>query len=722
MSHRSTNESASNARHQSHGNARRTSHLGTPHSQQQQQQQQQQHHPSQSQSQSQSRHTQQSQSQSKMSSQQREKQESSGLPRSSRIEEAIALSDTRPSSSNFIKKNTSSLSPGNSEIKPKPFVVVLSNVSSDTQETEIESLIQQTLSGDSFKIMKVTSTEPAKVTIRIENFATSNKLVQALNGFFWKGSTLEAQLDLNATEKSSPSPGFSKGANEPFKPEFNRSYVPPQYRQPSLSRKNNSFYRPQRSTNSVSSSFDSRRSTTADSRASSHASSIFSNYSHRHSSNFSTISTGSVSEKQNLPSSIENSEQGALALGPEPGIEEGEEYEEQQVNEGDTTEEQNDEEQVNETDINEVAEEEFIEIPEGEGENPDRLIKVSPTRIFVGNVPYSSNWASLRKFLLDKLYEKDPENNVSILRVEIPISQMPLNEGLFYGQGGMGQPRVLSRSRGFAIVTTKDRASSEKLIELLNDVVFEGRALTIRYDKFPQFDNYIVQQLHKAPSFSRNNTNAFGGQYYNQNIYPSSQGYSHQVPPIPFLPQQGTPYNTHQKPTTNATGSSLLSNLAFERNSLQQKIYYRNTTASQQQPPYSTNTPVLQPAPAPAPAPVPVPVTIPPPPLNQTQNVPFSANASQNMLAAGYYYMPYYYQAPPPLGSSMYHPYGPRYGAEASPTAASDPLPSQYGDPNTSIPTFRPSGGGQRGYRHSTEEQQQQTGELFQNLSLNENK
>lgn len=720
--HRSTNEPITNARHPSNSNASRTSQLGMSQKQQQHQLQQQ----------LQARQQQALlQLQQPLQQPQRQRRGSSHLPRLSRIEEAIALSDSRPSSSNFIKRNTSSLSPGNSEIKPKPFVLEITNVALITTEDEIEQLLLQTVSTESFKVLKVFKTTPAKVIVRIESIVECNNLIRVLNGSQWKGRTLNVQLNLDATEKSSV-PGDS---NETFKPEFNRSYVPPQYRQPSLLRKNNSFYRSQKSTDSTAwSSFDSRRSTGRSSTISSHASSIFSSHGHRQSSNLSTISSdGLVSGKLSVPPlSIPERQQS------EPSVDKTEE-----VGEG-----RNDIQQVEDqpdTNATNPIDGDLIEIPIGEGNNPEQLIKVCPTRLFVGNVPYTSNWASLRKFFIEKANELDPDNEISILRVEIPIQQMTLNEGLFYGQ--IGQPQIVSRSRGFAIVTTKDRASSEKLIELFNNVEFEGRPLTIRYDKFPQFNNYVIQQLHRGP---RQNSAMYGRPYSSSDLTmnndPSSPGYQQMPPPPPpptqllpggqYIPQQVlSPYNAHQKFSTNPTGTSLLSNLAFERNLLQQKIYYGNP-ASQQQPPYSTNAPVIQPRPPPQPSAAQQPF------MTQSQNPLPSSNSNQNVLASGYYFMPYYYQAPPSHpptlpGSNAYQPQP--YGIPVSATPSLVPVHVPFQAHSASTYNERHSVAAQdkvkvqsgnsgvnqdspelRQLQQQQQQQQQPTSELFQKMTLNE--
>lgn len=110
-------------------------------------------------------------------------------------------------------------------------------------------------------------------------------------------------------------------------------------------------------------------------------------------------------------------------------------------------------------------------------------IQVNPCRVFVGNIPFQSTWPSLKNFLVAAVSSAAPAISVHIRRVEIPMHK-PSESDM--------APRL---SRGFAIVTTGDQASSDILIEHTNNAVFEGRALTVRYDRFPDFNNYVVQQL-----------------------------------------------------------------------------------------------------------------------------------------------------------------------------------------------------------------------------------
>lgn len=198
---------------------------------------------------------------------------------------------------------------------------------------------------------------------------------------------------------------------------------------------------------------------------------------------------------------------------------------------------------------------ELISIADEEG-NP---IKVNPRRLFVGNIPFNSTWPALKNFLITRAEEIEPGNSIEILRVEIPMQQprdstpdsaklnsyhfLTLLSQQLQDKSGSSTPEIArvntgpgpgagstrGMSRGFAIVTTGNKQSLDKIIKYFDNVEFEGRILTVRFDRFPDFNNYVLQQL-----------------------YPSSR---------------------------NGLGSkpAFLSNLAFERNSFQQKFYYGNT-------------------------------------------------------------------------------------------------------------------------------------------------
>lgn len=198
----------------------------------------------------------------------------------------------------------------------------------------------------------------------------------------------------------------------------------------------------------------------------------------------------------------------------------------------------------------------LITIEDDEG----NIIRANPKRLFVGNIPFNSTWPALKNFLILKAEEIEPGNDIDILRVEIPMQQ-PRDTGNDISKLNLYQfltllsqqlqdksasptpelPRANSvpgtgptrgLSRGFAIVTTANKKSLDKIIEYFDNVDFEGRTLTVRYDRFPDFNNYVLQQL-----------------------YPSNK-------------------NGGGKP-------AILSNLAFERNSFQQKFYYGNQNQNQ---------------------------------------------------------------------------------------------------------------------------------------------
>lgn len=171
----------------------------------------------------------------------------------------------------------------------------------------------------------------------------------------------------------------------------------------------------------------------------------------------------------------------------------------------------------------------FITVKNDEGQT----IKVNPCRLFVGNIPFLSTWPSLKNFLITKAEELEPDNNIEILRVEIPMQLLVsqpgsessgssstssstsnislasnanlkrLNSYQFlssFANNTSNETMLQSRglSRGFAIVTTGNKDSLEKLIKYFDNVDFEGRPLTVRYDKFPDFNNYILQRLNPS--------------------------------------------------------------------------------------------------------------------------------------------------------------------------------------------------------------------------------
>ncbi|QRG36050.1 hypothetical protein FDK38_000377 [Candidozyma auris] len=214
------------------------------------------------------------------------------------------------------------------------------------------------------------------------------------------------------------------------------------------------------------------------------------------------------------------------------------------------------------------AEEGMMTIEDESGER----IEVNPCRLFVGNIPFNSTWPALKSFLISKAEEFEPNNDIEILKVEIPMQQVRdqgdattvgsyyylslLSQQLQSGPGGsapQGPPpphntdlnRGGSRgpSRGFAIVSTANKTSSEKLIKYFNNVEFENRPLTVRYDRFPNFNNYVLQQL-----------------------YPSGRNSSFSCGP-------------KAKP-------GILTNLAVERNSFQQKYYYGSASFQNMAQPY----------------------------------------------------------------------------------------------------------------------------------------
>jgi RNA recognition motif-containing protein len=97
---------------------------------------------------------------------------------------------------------------------------------------------------------------------------------------------------------------------------------------------------------------------------------------------------------------------------------------------------------------------------------PDR------TRLFIGNIPYSSEWRDLKDYL---------RNAGSILRVEIPSE----SDGA---------------SKGFAVATYASEPDAVRAIELFNGVMFQGRPLTVRFDRFPVRSRDVRTEYYKSPT------------------------------------------------------------------------------------------------------------------------------------------------------------------------------------------------------------------------------
>lgn len=162
-------------------------------------------------------------------------------------------------------------------------------------------------------------------------------------------------------------------------------------------------------------------------------------------------------------------------------------------------------------------------------------IKVNPRKVFIGNVPFTSTWKTLKEFLITKSKEFEPDNNINILDVEIPInpntnyrtSQDHLITNLVNKESG----HVTTNSRGFAIITTGDKSSSDKLIKYFDGIEFEGRALTVRFDRFPEFNNRVFQQhpnSEKTLTHLALERNSFHLKFYYENqqyMDPSYQNY-----------------------------------------------------------------------------------------------------------------------------------------------------------------------------------------------------
>lgn len=90
------------------------------------------------------------------------------------------------------------------------------------------------------------------------------------------------------------------------------------------------------------------------------------------------------------------------------------------------------------------------------------------TRLFIGNIPFESDWRDLKDLL---------RSVGNIQRVEIP--------------------KLDNKSKGFGIAIFENEIDAKRAIELLDGVNFQGRSLTVRYDKFPRMNRYMDQQVER---------------------------------------------------------------------------------------------------------------------------------------------------------------------------------------------------------------------------------
>ncbi|RCK58192.1 hypothetical protein Cantr_06209 [Candida viswanathii] len=488
----------------------------------------------------------------------------------------------------IVRKSTTAASPTDFNATPVPYHMVITNIPGHVNESDLAQLISSRvgISGGTFEVDQFVPEHDNTITaiLKVPDLATSNKIITALHDTEWEGKLLQITVTVEEDQ-----PVTYHQTLHPHDSRLSGNYnfgqpIPPaeNYWKPLLSR--NTSASSNHTLSHRSSSLDSRRTF---SRTTSKSSVSSLGIPSKRNSQSSSISSDPLNSKKPVPSFIMNMIQGNDGPGPdrnysiEGGLQEEDESEAKEHKQEHTDQE----------DGNADDEEDFIWVPateEGEEqvEDSNNLIKVNAKRLFIGNVPYSSNWSSLRNFLVNKANEWEPDNNISILRVEIPVQQVPRNDSYYMFLANRGFAST-PKSRGFAIVTTGDRHSSQKLIDLFNNTDFEGRSLTVRYDKFPEFNNYVMQQMH-AP----------GGPYHSQQHQHQQQQQSHhgmqlpaQPPPLPYFQQYPTsPSSTNprnrqnlppsaQQASNHSTSPSLISSLAFERNLYQRNFYYASTAA-----------------------------------------------------------------------------------------------------------------------------------------------
>ena len=531
----------------------------------------------------------------------------------------------------LIRKSTTNASPTSSYVSTAPYEVILNNIPSSCTQNDLHQFIDSRIKEDQFHIIEFNQASNNKngnnnttttAVLQITNLFTYHKIITNLSQAEIDGNIIEVKLkEPDKPRSSSPSLAPVPQFNPQFVPQVQPfpygRHVPYPHRSSS-----SSISTSQRIPSSNRTSIDSRRTSSKTSYST--QSSISSMGTSQRSSTASSIGNDFLFPKKPVPpfmmrmaqnrdrntsspesivSNNEDSQSDTIVQleGPGPGPGLGLEPKLEQIEEMDKDEDAQDQlegdENENETD------DEFIFIPSGDGENPEQLIKVNPKRLFIGNVPYNSTWTSLKNFLIAKSLEFEPDNTISILRVEIPTQQILRHDPYFlYQQQHRGQmvggPALVNKSRGFAIVRTGDRESSEKLIEMFNNVEFEGRSLTVRFDKYPDFNNYTVQQMYGGGNNSNNSINSgVGGmfsmppqfsmqqQFYSHSPTLDKSIARHHMPqaPLPLpqpyqqQPQQQSHQQQQQHQQQQPSSPSVLSSLAFEKNLYQRNLYYSST-------------------------------------------------------------------------------------------------------------------------------------------------
>ncbi|KAG7192907.1 uncharacterized protein KQ657_001364 [Scheffersomyces spartinae] len=266
-------------------------------------------------------------------------------------------------------------------------------------------------------------------------------------------------------------------------------------------------------------------------------------------------------------------------------------------------------------------------------EEDQRYMLVDPLRVFFGNIPYSTTWKKLKKFITSTVKVIDPDFQLNIVKVEIPLidantSSFSISKNNFMGQfNAINTPSSSSsssattisptlspndtshlfhpygqsqqtphgehvKSRGFGIVTTTSQKTSKKLVDIFNNMEFEKRVLTVRFDKFPEFSNH-----HNSTNYKQHH------HIYQQNQPHSDHHYHHQQ--LSGGGHRNSIGSNNKRVYSPNTADYF--NLGYERNKyLQFKFYSPSSYMSYMY------YPIMGPATAPPPPPPPPPPHLPP--------------------------------------------------------------------------------------------------------------
>lgn len=110
-------------------------------------------------------------------------------------------------------------------------------------------------------------------------------------------------------------------------------------------------------------------------------------------------------------------------------------------------------------------------------------------KLFIGNIPYATQWQDLKDFL---------RAGANIFHVELPLAQT-------------------GRSMGYAIATFYTEEDAAKAINIFNGAEFNGRELSVNYTNFHHKNNGTNNNGNPNGNTQQNNSDDQGGHHHSNN-------------------------------------------------------------------------------------------------------------------------------------------------------------------------------------------------------------